>query len=175
MPLSRADKEQTVARYEEGLARASHAFLLGYKGISVPDVTELRARVRASGGHYLVVKNTLALRAIEGKALGELKELFDGPTAVVFGDADPVVLAKILTDFAKGVPAVEFKGGLVEGRGIAADQIKEIAALPARGELIAKLLFLLQSPITRLVRGLAALPQGLVSALDQVRAKREEA
>jgi large subunit ribosomal protein L10 len=175
MPLSRADKAETVAAYEAGLARAPHAFLLGYKGISVPDATELRARVRRSGGHCVVVKNTLARRAIEGKALGELKALFDGPTAVVFSDADPVALAKVLTDFAKGVPAVEFKGGLVEGRGVAADQIKEIAALPAREELIAKLLYLLQSPVARLVRGLAALPQGLVAALDQVRAKREEA
>ncbi len=175
MPLSKTDKQEVVASYQEGLAQAPHAFLLGYKGISVPDVTELRTRIRAGGGDYVVVKNRLALLAVEGKPLSELKELFQGPTAVAFTDSDPVALAKVLTEFAKGVPAIEFKGGLVEGRGVAGDQIKEIAALPSREELIAKLLFLLQSPITRFVRGLAALPQALVSALDQVRAKREEA
>lgn len=175
MPLSAADKKEVVARYEAGLAQAPHAFLLDFKGISVPDVTALRAKVREGGGHYLVVKNTLALRAIEGRPLGELKELFDGPTAVVFSDGDPVALAKVLTDFAKGVPAIQFKGGVVDGRGVEGDQIKDIAALPSREELIAKLLFLLQSPIIRFVRVLAALPQGLVGVLDQIRVKKQEA
>ena len=174
MPLSRADKQELLTQYEEGLAAAPSAFLLGFQGISVPQVTELRAKIRDSGGHYLVVKNTLALRAIQGKAMGGLQELFAGPTAVVFGDGDPVALAKVLTDFAKGVPAIEFKGGLVDGQQVAAGEIKEIAELPSRSELIAKLLFLLQSPITRFVRGLAAIPQQFVSVLDQVRAQKEK-
>jgi len=93
---------------------------------------------------------------------------------VVFSGKDPVALAKALTDFAKDVPAIKFKGGLVEGRAVPAEQIKEIAALPSRDELIAKLLFLLQSPITRFARVLAAVPQSFVAVLDQVRIKREE-
>ena len=173
MALTRSDKEQLLAEYENGLAQAPHAFLLGYQGITVPQVTELRNRVRASGGEYLVVKNTLALRAIDSKALAQLKEHFVGPTAVVFSAKDPVALAKALTDSAKEIPALQFKAGLVEGRAIQAAQIKDIATLPGREELIAKLLFLLQSPITRFARVLAAVPQSFVSVLDQVRQKKE--
>lgn len=174
MALTRNDKEQLLAEYESGLAEAPHAFLLGYQGITVPQVTELRNKVRASGGEYVVVKNTLALRAIDSKALGQLKEHFVGPTAVVFSQKDPVALAKALTDSVKDIPALQFKAGLVEGRAIPADQIKDIAALPSRDELLAKLLFLLQSPITRFARVLAAVPQSFVMVLDQVRKKKEE-
>jgi large subunit ribosomal protein L10 len=175
MPLTRADKEKLISEYQEGLAQAPHAFLLGFKGITVPQVTELRNRVRATGGEYLVVKNNLALRAIDSKALAALEEHFVGPTAVVFSQQDPVALAKALTDYAKDVPGIQFKAGMVERRAVEAGQIKEIAQLPSRKELIAKLLYLLQSPVTRLARTLAALPQSLVVVLDQIsKAKAEQ-
>lgn len=174
MPLTRSEKDKLIAEYQGGLAVAPHAFLLGFKGISVPQVTELRNRVRATGGEYLVVKNTLALRAIDSTALAALQEHFVGPTAVVFTDHDPVALAKALTDYAKEVPALEFKAGMVERRAVAAGQIKEIAQLPSREQLIAKLLYLLQSPITRFASLLAALPRSLVVVLDQVSKKKEE-
>lgn len=174
MALSRADKEQLLSEYENGLKGAAHAFVMGYQGIKVPQVTALREKVRQSGGQYIVVKNTLALRAIDGQSLASLKDHFVGPTAVAYTDKDPVSLAKALTDFAKDVPAIQFKGGVVEGRAIAGDQIKDIAALPSREELIAKLLFLVQSPITRFAQVLAALPQSFVMVLDQIRQKRDE-
>jgi large subunit ribosomal protein L10 len=174
MPLTRTNKEKLIAEYQEGLATAPHAFLLGFKGITVPQATELRNRVRATGGEYLVVKNNLALRAIDSTALAALEEHFVGPTAVVYSDKDPVLLAKALTDYAKEVPAIEFKAGMVERRAVAAGQIKEIAQLPSRKELVAKLLFLLQSPIVRFARVLAAVPQSLVVVLDQVRKQKEE-
>lgn len=173
MALSRADKEKLLATYETSLKGAPHAFVMGYQGIKVPQVTALREKVRQSGGQYIVVKNTLALRAIDGAALAALKDQFSGPTAVAFTDKDPVMLAKALTDFAKDVPAIQFKGGVVEGRAIAGEQVKDIAALPSREELIAKLLFLVQSPITRFVRVLAAVPQSFVLVLDQIRQQRE--
>lgn len=175
MALTRNDKEQLLAEYENGLAKAPHAFLIGYQGITVPQVTELRNKVRASGGEYIVVKNTLALRAIDSQALDQLKEHFVGPTAVVFSQKDPVSLAKALTDSVKDIPALQFKAGLVEGRAIPAEQIRDIAALPSREELITKLLFLMQSPVTRLARVLAAVPQSFVMVLDQVRQKKEGA
>ena len=175
MPLSKSEKQELLGTYEQGLAQAPHAFLIGYQGITVPQVTELRARVRASGGEYAVVKNTLALRAIDSKALAALKDHFTGPTAVVWSATDPVAVAKALTDFAKDVPAIQFKAGLVEGQPVPAEQIKEIAQMPGRQELLSRLLYLLQSPVTRLARVLAAVPQSFVTVLDQVRQQREQA
>jgi large subunit ribosomal protein L10 len=173
MPLTRGDKQQLIDEYGEGLAKAPHAFLLSFRGITVPQVTELRSKVRETGGSYVVVKNRLAKLAIKDQPLGALEEEFTGPTAVVFSNDDPVAVAKALTDFAKTVPAIEFKGGLLNGQQVAADQIKEIANLPSREELIAKLLFLLQSPITRFVRGLAAIQRDFVVVLDQIAQKKE--
>jgi len=169
MALSKAKKNDMVAQYEEGLAAAPHAIVMGYKGISVPQVTELRAKVRATGASYEVVKNTLLRRAIDGKPLGELGDVFTGPVAIAYSDGDIVELAKVLTDFAKTAPSVEFRAGVIEGKAIEGSQLQEIATLPSREELIAKLLFLLQSPVTRLVRGLNQLtPQRLVVVLGQV-------
>ncbi len=175
MALTRNKKQELIEAYEGGLAVAPHAFLVGFKGISVPQVTDLRSRIRESGGHYQVVKNTLALIAIDGKGLAHLKEEFRGPTAVVYTDADAVALAKTLLEFRKEVPLVEFKGGVVDGQPVAAGEVEDIAKLPSREELIAKLLFLLQSPITRLARGLAAIPRQFVVVLDQVAQGRDEA
>lgn len=168
MPLSRAQKQILVESYEAGMAGAPHAFLLGFQGISVPQVTELRNKVGEVGAHYVVVKNRLALRAISGTALEALEEHFHGPTAVAWSNDDPVALAKVLTDYAKTAPVIEFKGGMLDGQRVAAEEIKEIANLPSREELIAKLVFLLQSPITRFVRTLAAIPRDFVVVLDQI-------
>ena len=173
MAVTKADKATELDQLETAFKGSDSAILLDFKGLNVPKVTELRRQLRTVKASYRVVKNTLALRAIDSKSLEALKEHFVGPTAVVFG-SDPVALAKALTDFAKDVPAVQFKAGMVEGRAIAAEQIKDIASLPSRNELIAKLLFLLQSPITRFARVLAAVPQSFVMVLDQIRQKREE-
>lgn len=173
MALTRVDKQQILEGYEGGLAKAQHAFVLEFKGVTVPAVTELRARVRAAGGRYEVVKNTLARKAAEGTALASITPHLSGPTAIVHTGADPVALAKVLTEFIKDAPGISFKGGLIEGQPIAANQIAEIATLPGRQELIAKLLFLIQSPISRFVRTLAAVPRDFVVVLDQVRLKKE--
>lgn len=173
MALTRQQKATLLARYEEGLATAPHAFLVAFDRITVGQITELRNRLRQRGGEYVVVKNRVALRAIEGAALEGLKDRFRGPTAVVYAATDPVGIAKVLTDFAKDVPKLEFKGGLVDGRAVSATELVAIATLPSRQELISKLLFLLQSPVSRLVRTLAALTKGLVVALDQVRQQKE--
>lgn len=173
MALSRSQKEELVADYGGRFSSAPHAFLISFSGITVPQVTDLRQRVREGGGHYEVVKNTLALRAVKGTPLEGLSEQFVGPTAVAYSEEDPVSLAKVLTTFAKDVPAIEFKGGLVEGQTVAAEDIKAIADLPSREELITKLVFLLQSPISRFVRGLGAIPQQFVSVLGQVARAKE--
>jgi large subunit ribosomal protein L10 len=172
MPLSKVEKEALVSQYQEGLAKAPHAYLVAYKGIKVAQVTELRSRIRETGGRYEVVKNSLALLAIRDQPLESLKDSFDGPVAVAYSQDDAVALAKALTEFAKTVPALSFRGGVVEGRPVAAEQIEEIAKLPSREELVAKLVFLLQSPIVRLVRTLNAVPQSFAMVLDQIARKK---
>lgn len=172
MALTRSKKDELLDQYESGLAKADHAFVVGFKGITVPQATDLRGRIRDQGGHYEVVKNTLARKAVTGKALDGLREHFQGPTAIAYSE-DPVSLAKTLTEFAKEIPVLEFKGGVVDGQVVGADQVENIAKLPSRDELIAKLLFLLQSPITRLARGLAAIPRQLVVVLDQIGKNKE--
>lgn len=174
MPLSRQQKEDLVSSYREGVAKAPHVFLIRYTGITVPQITDLRSRLRDNGGSYVVLKNRLAKLAIRGAALEELEEELEGPVAAAYGDSDVVTLAKTLTDFAKEVPALELKSGLVEGQRVASEQIQEIASLPSREELLAKLLYLLQSPVERFVRSLADIERQFVSVLDQVRISREE-
>ncbi len=173
MPLSRQQKDSLSESYREGVASGLHLFLLDYKGITVPQDTELRSRIRESGGKYEVVKNRILLRSIEVSALGELQEHLQGPTAVAYSEDDPIALAKVLTEFAKGVPAIEFKAGFVEGKAVNVAEIMEIASLPSRQALVANLLFLLQSPVSGLVRVLHALPQQFVAVLRQVREKKE--
>lgn len=174
MAISRQKKEELLGTYEEALAKAPHVFLMGFEGISAPDATELRDQVRQTGGSYVVVKNRLAKRAIKGALLEGLAGEFQGTTAAAFGGDDAVAIAKAVTDFAKKVPAVKLKAGLLDGQQVAAEDIQEIAALPSREELIAKLLFLMQSPIANMVRTMGELQRQFVVVMDQVSKKKEE-
>lgn len=174
MALTRTKKKELIEDYQSGLAAAPHAFLVSFKGITVPQATELRDRIRDKGGHYRVVKNTLALIAVDGKGLAHLKDQFQGPTAVAYTNDDAVGLAKALTEFKKDVPVVEFKGGVVDGKPVAGADVESIARMPSREELLAKLVYLLSSPVARLARSLAAIPRQLVVVLDQV-ARRQGA
>lgn len=174
MAISRAKKEELLESYEKGLAKAPHVFLMGFEGITVPDVTELRDEVRKTGGSYVVVKNRLAKRAIKGAMLESLEGEFTGATAAAYGSEDAVAIAKAVTEFAKKVPAVTLKAGLLNGQQVAATDIQDIASLPSREELIAKLLFLMQSPVSGLVRTLGELQRRFVVVVDQVRQQKED-
>jgi large subunit ribosomal protein L10 len=154
--MNREQKSQAVSEFSEGIGKATNAFLISFKGITVPQVTELRKQVRESGSSYVVVKNTLALIAVKDSPLTKLKDQFTGETAVAWNTTDAVALAKVLTRFAKDVPNVQFKGAMLGGQVVPAAEIQNIANLPSREELIAKLLFLMQHPI----RGLATVLQG---------------
>src|SRR5688572_29674661 len=116
MAVSRAEKDTELADLETAFREADTAVLVEYRGITVPQVTELRRQIRAAGARYRVVKNTLAMRAATGTSLEPLKDKFVGTTAVVFTRKDPVAMAKALTTFAKTVPAVSVKAAVVQGR-----------------------------------------------------------
>ena len=166
--MNRDEKAQAVSELHEGIGKATNAFLIDFKGITVPQVTELRKQVRDSKSEYVVVKNTLALIAVKDSPLVALKTQFKGETAVAFNKTDAVALAKALTKFAKDVPTVQFKGAMLNGQIVPATEIQNIANLPSREELISKLLFLMQSPIRGLVTVLAANIRNLAVVLDQI-------
>jgi large subunit ribosomal protein L10 len=173
--MNREEKAQAISEFTEGIGSATNAFVLDFKGITVPQVTELRKQVRESGSEYVVIKNTLALIAVKDTPLTKLSGYFTGMTAVAYNTTDAVALAKVLTKFAKDVPAVQFKGAMLGGQVVAATEVQNIANLPSREELVSKLLFLLQSPIRGLATVLAANIRNLAVVIDQVRQQKETA
>jgi large subunit ribosomal protein L10 len=166
--MNREEKAAVISEFSDGIGQATNAFLIDFKGITVPQVTELRRQVRESGSSYVVVKNTLALIAVKDSPLTQIKDQFSGMTAVAYNTTDAVILAKALTKFAKDVPAVQFKGALLNGQIVPATEIQNIANLPSREELVSKLLYLMQHPIRGLVTVLQANIRNLAVVLGQV-------
>ena len=174
MAIDRAQKEQNVKQLRADLAGIPHAILVDFKGLDVANATNLRRKLREDEANFKVVKNSTALRAIEDLPLAEFKDLFVGQTAIAYTDGDVVSFAKTLREFGEEFETPSFKGGIVDGAPISAEEFEQLAKLPKRDELIGKALYLMNYPIQGLATVLGGILTGVVTVLDQIRDKREQ-
>jgi large subunit ribosomal protein L10 len=166
-------KQAVVDELSSKLSGAKSFYLADFTGLNVKKVTELRSRLRKAGVEYIVVKNTLAERALETLDLPDISTHFKGPTAVVIGKQDPVQAAKVLSDFAKengDKPTV--KAGLVERRAVSSKDIERLAKLPPREQLLAELAGAMQAPMAQLLFCLQAKLQETVGLLEALKEQK---
>jgi large subunit ribosomal protein L10 len=169
-------KQPLVDDIASRLESAQGVYLTDFTGLNVKNITELRARLRNAGVDYVVVKNTLAQRALDTLDLPDIAEFFTGPTGLVIGREDAVTAAKVLEEFAKehdNRPTVKI--GIVERRSVTAEEVGRIAQLPPREQLLAELAGAMQAPMAQLVFMMQGLLGEFVGLLEALRAERERA
>jgi len=161
------DKQKDLEALKKDLQESKNLFVTGYEKLRVDQDFELRKTVRAAGGKYRVIKNNIAEKAAEGTAAEEVLKNLRGMTSLAYTSTDPVALAKALTAYAKTNPTFTFKAGLVEGRAIDIKTINDLANMPSKEAIFAKLLFLINAPAQRLVTALGAVGRNIAVVVDQ--------
>jgi large subunit ribosomal protein L10 len=170
---TKAQKQEMVTALATRLSRARTLYLTDFTGLDVAQITQLRRRLRQAGTDFVVVKNTLALRALADAQLGGgLEQHLAGPTGLVLTEADPAAAAKVLSDFAREFEKPAIKAGLVNGQAVTPAQVKRLASLPSRQELLAQLGGALQAPMAGFVGALNGVLMNMVGVLEALRAKR---
>jgi large subunit ribosomal protein L10 len=172
MTRTKAQKQEQVTALATRLRGSPTVYVTDFTGLDVARITLLRRRLRTAGVAYVVVKNTLALRALKEVAVPGLESHLEGPTALVLAGADPLAAAKVLTEFVREHEKPAIKVGLVDGKMVTPDQVKRLAALSSRVELLAQLGGALQAPMAGFVGALQGLLQNMVGALEALRAQR---
>lgn len=170
----RPEKAGKVAELKDLLSSSKGAVLVDYCGLTVAEDTELRSKMREAGVKYMVAKNTFIRIAAKEAGVEGLDSYLEHNTAVAFSAEDPVAPAKILNDFSKDHKALEIKAGILDGKVIALDEVKALAELPSREELLAKLVGSMQAPISGLVNVLQGTIRNFVYTLEAVRQKKEQ-
>jgi large subunit ribosomal protein L10 len=165
--MKKSGKKEEVEKLNKRLAKVSTVILTTFQGIKVAEDTQLRRAVQAAGGHYEVVKNTLAERAAAGTSAEKLLKDLTGTNSIAYIETDAVSLAKVLTKIAKDVPAFKFKAGVVEGRVLSIAEIQQLSQLPSKEELLSKVLFLLQAPTRSVASAMAAVMRNLAATMQE--------
>ena len=163
----RQKKQQDLDALRSELQKAGNVFVTGFEKLTVAQDFELRKAVRGAGGMYHVVKNTIAEKASAGLAAEKVLTGLKGTSAVAYTAGDPVALAKALTAYAKANPSLTFKAGVVEGHAINLAEIQELAAMPPKEEIFAKLLYVINAPAQRLVSAINGVGRNLAVVVDQ--------
>ena len=173
MSLNLEGKKEVVAEFSARLAKAQAIVLAEYRGLPVEKITQLRAKARASGVYLRVLKNTLARRAVQGTPFEGLADQMVGPLAYGVSD-DPVSAAKLLHAYAKENDKLVIKGGAIPGQVMSAKEVGNLAVLPSREELLAKLMGTMLAPVTTFVQTLNQVPSKFVRTLAAVRDQKEK-
>jgi len=171
--MNREQKAATIDTLVADIQASDAIFAVDFRGISVPQAAELRTKLREADATFRVVKNSLTERAADQVGVDSLKPLLTGPTALTFVRGDAALAAKAIADYGRVTQLLPFKGGLMDGDSLDAEQIRSISRLPSRDVLYGQLVGVVASPITGLVRTLGALVGGLAVALGQVQEKKE--
>ena len=169
------EKKKAIAEFSAMLKGAAAVYVSQNRGLSVGEVTELRRQLRAVGAVHKVVKNTLAARAATEAGIAGLDAYLSGPTVITISKTDIVAPAKVLTGFSKVHEKIQILGGVVEGKPNNAADVKAIAELPSKEQLVSKLLGALQSPASRLVRAVNGPATNLVRVLAAIAEKKASA
>lgn len=176
MAISRQAKTETLASLAEKLGRTKALVFTHYQGLSVKEVTELRRQLRTESIDLLVAKKTLLRKALADSGYDAgLVDTLPGDVAVAFGYADEVTPAKLLATYGKTHPQVELLAGLIEGRSISAAEVKALAKLPSKTELLAQTVWVIKGPVTGLVNVLAGNIRGLVTVLNALKDRQPAA
>ena len=167
-------KQPIVDKIAEEIKDAQSVVLVDYRGLTVAQDTELRKQLREAGVIYKVYKNTMMKRAFEGTEFAALDDCLEGPSAIAISKDDATAPARILYKFAQDAPALELKGGVVEGTAYDVAGISELAKIPSRDELLSKLLGSLQSPITNFARVIKQIAEQGEKRLQQKQQRRQQ-
>jgi large subunit ribosomal protein L10 len=166
------EKQEIVVELQQALDAADNLIISGYRGLAVKEMTALRRAITDAGGRMRVVRKTLLRRALAGRDEEKLAEYMEGPIALTFVPGDAVPVLKSMSEFARAHEQLEFRGGWIDGTPLDGGLLVELASLPPREELLARLLAAMQGPLAELVATLQAIPRDLVLTLQAASAKR---
>jgi large subunit ribosomal protein L10 len=172
--MTKTERQATVESLAEQFKASPNIYVTDFSGLNALRMTEFRRRLRAAGVTYVVVKNTLAQRALAANAVTVLDDHLAGPTGLILAGQDPITAAKVLTEFAREFEKPAIKIGLVDGRPVTADQVRQLASLPPRQVLLSQLAGAMQAPVAQLGGLLNGILYQMVGALEALRAQRSQ-